>query len=89
MGKLTVFKCSTLSSYTPVTVFFFFGGDVSIFKNNNFSVRLLLVLRGHSVFSSPPQCPMTSDFEEFLSQMLSIKFLSYHNSSERASNFSF
>jgi len=23
MGKLTVFKCSTLSSYTPVTVFVF------------------------------------------------------------------
>ena len=28
-----------------------------------FSVRLLSVLRGHSVFSSPPQRPMTSDFE--------------------------
>ena len=27
-----------------------------------FSVRLLSVLRGHSVFSSPPQEPMTSDF---------------------------
>jgi len=23
------------------------------------------ILRGHSVFSSPPQWPMTSDFEEF------------------------
>ena len=30
-----------------------------------FSVRLLSVLRGHSVFSSPPQCPMTSDSEWF------------------------
>ena len=30
-----------------------------------FSVRLLSVLRGHSVFSSPPQRPMTSDFEGF------------------------
>ena len=30
-----------------------------------FSVRLLLVLRGHSFFSSPPQWPMTSDFEGF------------------------
>ena len=31
-----------------------------------FSVRLFLsVLRGHSVFSSPPQRPMTSDFEGF------------------------
>ena len=28
-----------------------------------FSVRLLSVLRGHSFFSSPPQQPMTSDFE--------------------------
>ena len=28
-----------------------------------FSVRLLSVLRGHSVFSSPPQRTMTSDFE--------------------------
>ena len=30
-----------------------------------FSVRLLSVPRGHSVFSSPPQRPMTSDFEWF------------------------
>ena len=30
-----------------------------------FSVRLLSVLRGHSVFSSPSQQPMTSDFEAF------------------------
>ena len=30
-----------------------------------FSVRLLLVLRGHSVFSSPPQRPMTINFEGF------------------------
>ena len=30
-----------------------------------FSVRLLSVLLGHSVFSSPPQRPMTSDFEGF------------------------
>ena len=29
------------------------------------SVRLLSVLRGHSVFSSTPQRPMTSDFEGF------------------------
>ena len=40
-----------------------------------FFVRLLLVLRGHSVVSSPPQRPMTSDFEGFLSQILSITFL--------------
>ena len=30
-----------------------------------FSDRLLSVLRGHSFFSSPPQQPMTSDFEGF------------------------
>ena len=30
-----------------------------------FSVRLLSVLRGHSFFPSPPQWPMTSDFEGF------------------------
>ena len=30
-----------------------------------FSARLLSVLRGHSVFSSPPQRPMTSDFKGF------------------------
>ena len=30
-----------------------------------FSVRLLSVLHGHSVFSSPPQRPMTSVFEGF------------------------
>ena len=35
------------------------------------------VLRGHSVFSFPPQRPMTADFEWFLSQMLSITFFSY------------
>ena len=46
------------------------------------SVRLLSVLRGHLVFSSPPQ---RSDFEGFLSQILSITCLSYLNSSERAS----
>ena len=45
-----------------------------------FSVRLLSVLRGHSFFSSPPQWPMTSDFEGFLYQILSITFFSYLNS---------
>ena len=34
-----------------------------------FSVRLLSVLRGHSLFSSPPQRSMTSDFEGFLYQI--------------------
>ena len=49
------------------------------------SVRLLSVLCGHSVFSSPPQRPMTSDFEGFLYQILSITIFSYLNSWERAS----
>ena len=35
--------------------------DIFIFV----SVRLLSVLHGHSVFASPPQRPMTSDFEGF------------------------
>ena len=39
-----------------------------------FSVPLLSVLRDHLFFSSPPQQPMTSDFEGFLSQILSIIF---------------
>ena len=34
-------------------------------KQTFFSVRLLSVLRGHSGFSSPPQLPVTSDFEGF------------------------
>ena len=37
------------------------------------SVRFLSVLRGHSVFSSPPQRPMTA--KDFLSKMLSIAFI--------------
>ena len=41
------------------------------------------------VFSSPPQQPMTSDFEGFLYQILSITLLSYLNSWERASIFLF
>ena len=49
-----------------------------------FSVRLLSVLRDHSVFSSPPQRPITSDCEGFLYQILSITLFSYLNSWERA-----
>ena len=44
-----------------------------------FSIRLLSALRGHSFFSSPPQRPMTSDFEGFLYQILSITLFSYLN----------
>ena len=42
--------------YSPYVLFPFFFF---------FSVRLLSVLSGQSVFSSPPQRPMTSDFEGF------------------------
>ena len=62
------------SHYPSFFVFFVF-----------FSVRLLSVLCGHSFLSSPPQRPMTSDFEGFLYQILSITLFSYLNSWERAS----
>jgi len=53
----------------------------TIFSSRHFfSVRLLSVLRGHSVFSSPPKRPMTSDFEGFLYVILSITLFSYLNS---------
>jgi len=39
--------------------------------------RFFVVIR---VFSSPPQRPMTSDFEGFLYQILSITLFSYLNS---------
>ena len=44
-----------------------------------FSVRLLSVLRGHSGFSSPPQRPMTSDFEGFSIPAL-IHYIYFANS---------
>ena len=59
------------------------------YLSNLLSVRLLSVLRGPSGFSSPPQRPMTSDFEGFLYQILSITLFSYLNSWERASIFPF
>ena len=47
-----------------------------------FSVRLLSVLRGHSVFSSPPQRPMTSDFEgSSIADFIHYIFFPYINSS--------
>ena len=51
--------------------------EVFLFLFLFFSFRLLSVLRGHSFFSSPPQRPMTSDFEGFLYQILSITLFSY------------
>ena len=40
-----------------------------------FSIQLLSVLLGHLFFSSPPQRPMNSHFEGFLSQIFSITFI--------------
>ena len=55
-----------------------------------FNVRLLSVLHGHSFFSSPPQRPMTSDFEDFsIPDFIHYIYLSYLNSRERASIFPF
>ena len=45
----------------------------------NLAFDFLSVLRGHSFFSSTPQWPMTSDFEGFLYQILSITLFSYLN----------
>ena len=50
---------------------------------NFFSVPLLSVLRGHSVFPSPPQRPMT-DFEGFSIPDFIHYIFFYLNSSERA-----
>ena len=52
---------------------------VVVMMIKNFSVRFLSVLRGHSVFSSPTQRPMTYDFEGFLYQILSITLFFYLN----------
>ena len=49
------------------------------------SVWHLSVLRGHLVFSSSPEWPMTSEFEGFLYHIFSITLFSYLNSWERAS----
>ena len=48
---------------TPTNIIVFIGN--MIFYGGFFSVQLLSVLHGQSVFSPPPQRPMTSDFEEF------------------------
>ena len=44
-----------------------------------FSVWVLSVVRGHCFFSSLPQRPMTSDFEGFLYQILSITLFYFLN----------
>ena len=64
----TAKECILLGKFNQRWVFFVF-----VF----FSVRLLLVLRGHSVFSSPPQRPMSSHFEGFF---YPVHLFSYLNS---------
>ena len=68
--------------YWPLAHWFYLFSDLF------FSVRHLSVPRGHSVFSSSPQRPMTSDFEGFSNPdfIHYILFCPYLNSSERASN---
>ena len=66
-------SCLTKNLYIniPFFIFLFFY----------FSVRLFSVLRGHSVFSSPPQRPMTSDFEGFSNpDFIHYIYFSYLNS---------
>ena len=73
----------------------FFGGFYSNFMFYRsffvfFSCRHLPGLRGHSVFSSPPQRPMTSDFEGFFyPRFYPLHLFPYLNSWERASIFPF
>ena len=55
-----------------------------------FNVRLLSVLCGHSVFSSSPQRPITSDFDGFFyPRFYPLHLFSYPSSWERASIFPF
>ena len=59
-------------------------------KQFNFNVRLLSVLLGHLVFSSPPKRPMTSDFEGFsIPDLIHHIYFIYLNSWDRASIFPF
>ena len=64
-----------------------YAGQTRNYIVGSFSGRHLSVLRGHSFFSSPPQRPMTSDFEGFLYNYITL--FSYLNSWERASIYPF
>ena len=59
------------------------------FKTKKIILRLLSVLRGHSVFSSPPQRPMTPNSKDFYTRYYPLHLFSYLNSWERASIFPF
>ena len=56
---LKINKLYTYTDLTPLAVYY------KLFNYYFFIIRLLLVLHGHSFFSSPSQRPMTSDFEGF------------------------
>ena len=77
--------CTTLRILIQSKLLYYIQQNVVFSQIIFYSVQLL---RGHSVFSSPPQWPMTSDFERFLYQILSITLFSYLNLWERASTFS-
>ena len=67
-----------------------FQNMLSFFCFCFFNVRLLSVLCGHSVFSSSPQRPITSDFDGFFyPRFYPLHLFSYLNSWERASIFPF
>ena len=72
-GKNNVlYNCNV---HSCISFFFFF-----------FSVRLFSVLRGHSVFSSPPQRPTASDFVGFsIARLYPLHLVSDLNSWGRAS----
>ena len=77
--------CDTNSWISTSHAALFRGYVVAFFI---FSVRLLSVLCGHSVFPSPPQRPMNSDFKGFsIPDFIHYIFIyfSYLNSWERAS----
>ena len=87
------YKCTYITAsysvFHKLVIFFLFFFYFFIFFLF-FSVRLLSVLRGHSVFSFPPQRPMTFEFEGFsVPDCIHYIYFSYLNSWERASIFPF
>ena len=61
--KLTCIQYDSTQSHNHITGWsIIYSKTIFIYF---FRVRLLSILRGHSVFSSRPQRPLTSDFEEF------------------------
>ena len=59
-------NAAQLSAFKLEVKYIILSHDVTCFFSLYFfSVRLLSVLRGHSFYSSPPQRPMTFDYEGF------------------------